>query len=414
MANEQARMFLLWTFLTGLQYVACASARSQYGIIMDAGSSGTRARIYNFVDEDGSLDPSEVNQVKAEPRKEKPGLASFAGHPEDIEAYLQPLLDAAQKAIPADQHHATPIFLFATAGMRLLREADQKIVLDEVDKIFSDKEKCPFEYKSNGARVITGQWEGIYAWITVNFLEGTFSSNKKIKSYGILDLGGASHQNAFKDKIERPEHVDIEVKGNTYTVFSRSYLGYGQDQARKAFQNVLVKLSSCSDSEECSIENPCQFDGYEEVIDIDGVEYNFVGKTDIQKCRSIIKHSFFCKEASRNCPFHDQPRLPGRFIGVSALFYVLNGIGLLDGGNVVTPRSVGPAADSFCHLDYEDVNEDPYATANCFGANYIFELLKDGYRLPARKEITVEISKNGFDLGWALGALLYEAKLLWG
>ena len=414
MTNKQARVFLLWIFLTGLQYVACASARSQYGIIMDAGSSGTRARIYNFVDEDGSLDPSEVIQVKAEPRKEKPGLASFADHPEDIEAYLQPLLDAAQKAIPADQHHATPIFLLATAGMRLLSEGDQNIVLDEVDKLLLDKVKCPFEYKSKSARVITGQWEGIYAWITVNFLEATFSRKKHIRSYGILDLGGASHQNAFKDKIERPEHVEVEVQGNTYMVFSRSYLGYGQDQARETFQKVLVNSSSCSDSKDCSIENPCQFDGYEEFIDVNGVEYVLVGKTDIQKCRSIIKQTFFCREASDNCPFHDQPRLRGRFVGVSALFYVLKDLGLLDHDSVVTPRSVGPAADSFCHLDYEDVSGNPYAATRCFGANYIFELLKDGYGLPAWKKITVEISKNGFDLGWALGALLYEAKLLWG
>ena len=409
MAGAQVGWLICWTSLT---LVALASAQGRYGIMMDAGSSGTRLNTYRSVDEDGSLDPSEVTQVQAEPHKEEPGLASFADHPEDIEAYLQPLLDAAQKAIPADQHHTTPIFLFATAGMRLLSEADQKIVLDEVDKLFSDKVKCPFKFKPTNARVITGQWEGIYAWITVNFLEGTFSRKKQITSYGILDLGGASHQNAFKDKTGRPEHVDIEANGKIYTVFSRTYLGYGQDQARETFQKALVKLSSCSDSKECSIKNPCQFDGYEEVVDIDGVEYNFVGETDIQKCRSIIKETLFCGEAPGNCPFHDQPRLRGRFVGISAIYYVLDDIGLLERNNVVTPRSVGSAADSFCHLSYEEVSEDPYAHDNCFAANYIFELLTNGYRLSQRKRIRAEISKDGFDFSWTLGSLLYEAKLL--
>jgi len=37
-------------------------------------------------------------------------------------AYMTPLLDIAARHIPSTQHSATPLFIYATAGMRLLPE----------------------------------------------------------------------------------------------------------------------------------------------------------------------------------------------------------------------------------------------------------------------------------------------------
>jgi len=47
------------------------------------------------------------------------------------------------------------------------------------------------------AKVITGQDEAIYDWVTVNFLKGALSGGDT-KTYGALDMGGASHQNSFE------------------------------------------------------------------------------------------------------------------------------------------------------------------------------------------------------------------------
>lgn len=49
---------------------------------------------------------------------------------------------------------------------------------------------------------------------------------------------------------------------------------------------------------------------------------------------------------------------------------------------------------------------------DCFGANYIYELLTEGYGLRPYRKITVANSLNGFDLGWTLGAVLHNTGIL--
>ena len=85
--------------------------------------------------------------------------------------------------------------------MRLLPDDQANAILTEVRKLFNDKTKCPFLFEDdNDARVILGKAEGIYSWVTVNFLAGVFGSNKK--SFGSLDLGGASPASCFCFKRE--------------------------------------------------------------------------------------------------------------------------------------------------------------------------------------------------------------------
>ena len=50
-------------------------------------------------------------------------ISSFVNDPSQAGRELQPCLDKAKDTVPYQQHSATPIFLGATAGMRLLRYA---------------------------------------------------------------------------------------------------------------------------------------------------------------------------------------------------------------------------------------------------------------------------------------------------
>ena len=111
----------------------------------------------------------------------------------------------------------------------------------------------------------------------------------------------------------------------------------------------------------------------------------------------------------QKCPFYDQPKLKGRFYGCSAFYYILTGIDAVCSdceNNMVTPRKVNFYSKSFCKKDYDDLDKNPYAKNNCFGANFIYELLTEGYRLGPFKKIRVTNSLNGFKLGWTLGAVL--------
>jgi apyrase len=71
-------------------------------------------------------------------------------------------------------------------------------ILNTVDNLLSNKDFCPFRYTRGFSKVITGQDEAIYLWVTVNFLKGRFSGGPALRTYGTLDMGGASTQNAFK------------------------------------------------------------------------------------------------------------------------------------------------------------------------------------------------------------------------
>lgn len=101
----------------------------KYAIICDAGSSGTRIKVYKLVI--GVHEPIEVSDVKEldvpKPYKVKPGISSFAGSVGDLGNYLDDLIDSAKQVVPADQQASTPIYLFATAGMRLLDDNEVNI-----------------------------------------------------------------------------------------------------------------------------------------------------------------------------------------------------------------------------------------------------------------------------------------------
>lgn len=101
----------------------------KYAIICDAGSSGTRIKVYKLVV--GVHEPIEVSDVTEldvpKPYKVKPGISSFAGSVGDLGNYLDDLIDSAKQVVPADQQASTPIYLFATAGMRLLDDNEVNI-----------------------------------------------------------------------------------------------------------------------------------------------------------------------------------------------------------------------------------------------------------------------------------------------
>ena len=82
-------------------------------------------------------------------------------------------------------------------------------------------------------KIISGTFEGIYAWISVNFLQGNL-------------LPGGSHTQAefwiwaglpIKTAFNTPTKDTLALKlGNyVYHLFSRSYLGYGLNEAIKKY-----------------------------------------------------------------------------------------------------------------------------------------------------------------------------------
>lgn len=51
------------------------------------------------------------------------GIANFANNPEEAGKSLERCISQAKEAVPVNKHVDTPIYLGATAGMRLLKYA---------------------------------------------------------------------------------------------------------------------------------------------------------------------------------------------------------------------------------------------------------------------------------------------------
>lgn len=86
------------------------------------------------------------------------GISSQVHRPSDASSYIDPLLSFAAQQIPEHKHKETPLYILATAGMRMLSVTDQEAILDDlrVDVPL----KYNFHFTSSHVEVITGKQEG--------------------------------------------------------------------------------------------------------------------------------------------------------------------------------------------------------------------------------------------------------------
>ncbi|RVE55418.1 hypothetical protein OJAV_G00236520 [Oryzias javanicus] len=150
------------------------TSRVFYGVMFDAGSTGTRIHIYKFIQKD----PVELPVLDSEMYHAiKPGLSEYKYNPEEGGNTIRQLLKIAKKTIPEEDWKRTPVVLRATAGLRLLTEEQAEGILNEVREVF---EESPFYVPSNSVSIMNGINE-------VNFLTGHLYSNTR-RTVGILDL----------------------------------------------------------------------------------------------------------------------------------------------------------------------------------------------------------------------------------
>ncbi|CDZ97749.1 Nucleoside phosphatase [Phaffia rhodozyma] len=281
-----------------------AFASRRYALVIDAGSSGSRLQIYSWRDPKAerqlvlsSVAPSNKGKGKERerealrrlPRVEKgvqdgmgewqkkvePGISSLAASPityDSVAEYIDPLMAHAINSIPPSQYASTPIYILATAGMRLLpSELSSKLIETTCDVLRKD---YPFMVGSSQdpggpcgetVRIISGEEEGLWGWVAVNYLmdgfgeptelvptsiSSTLDHSSRVHPYGFLDMGGASTQIAFTPSdSEASAHREslssvklrlLSGEDLDYDVFVASWLGYGTNRARERYVGTLV------------------------------------------------------------------------------------------------------------------------------------------------------------------------------
>lgn len=263
---------------------------SVHGMMIDAGSTGSRLHIYEWEPRvlsshheiQNAVEGKKLSFPEADSRwtdRLRPGIASFASLPDDelvpaIADYLQPLLDFAKAVLreKEEMYETFPIFLRATAGMRTLDRHDRFRVLGAVRTLFSDSTFCPFYFEDEFARTLSGEEEAIFGWAGINFAMGNLVEesvgagtvlNPKL-TYGALDMGGASTQISFYEPNEdvMANLFKLQIgQGKHWNLYAHSFLYFGLNAARNRFESKLVAGQNDTSRLLDGITNPCLPEG---------------------------------------------------------------------------------------------------------------------------------------------------------
>eukprot|EP00928_Gymnodinium_smaydae_P011374 TRINITY_DN14203_c0_g1_i1.p1 TRINITY_DN14203_c0_g1~~TRINITY_DN14203_c0_g1_i1.p1 ORF type:complete len:527 (-),score=62.51 TRINITY_DN14203_c0_g1_i1:478-2058(-) len=228
---------------------------SHHVVVLDAGSTGTRAHVYHYHHRAVSSDsyplieqpPLSTPEALAS-YSTHPGISSFADDPDAVNKTLGPLLrvaaDGLQLHDPKAKLKRVPMYIGATAGLRLLPEETRDTVMRAVINFCRSPEN-PFYFRlDEQARVLGGEEEGAFGWLALNNFKRSVGADAK-NTYGALDFGGASAQLTFI-----PEEPSIlagvfemnfgQAVGGPIRLYSHSYLGAGMTASfQHATQSVV-------------------------------------------------------------------------------------------------------------------------------------------------------------------------------
>lgn len=369
-------------------------------------------------------------------KKINPGVSTFGSRPSDVgEEHLKELLDHVLTIIPEDQVPETPIFLMATAGMRLLPEIQQTALLREICTYARANTKFSLPDCDLHIQIISGETEGLYGWIAANYLVGGFDSpeehshGKNHHTYGFLDMGGASAQIAFApNSTEAAKHANdlkllrmrtLDGAASEYKVFVASWLGFGVNQARQRYVTAL--LDSVGSTTSLEIPDPCLPAGLTLSIDgavidqdtaIHGSSSYLMGQGLFAECLRktypLLNKEAECKDDP--CLINGQhvPAIDfdvNHFIGVSEYWHTTHAFFELSHKDKTYDfTNYQRRVRDFCDQDWDDIEngvqrkkwgkkvDERTAMEVCFKASWLINILHEGIGIP---RVGIEKSSKG-------------------
>lgn len=325
---------------------------TMHGMMIDAGSSGSRLHVYEF--QPRVLRGRKETELAVSGKKLsypgtvsrwtdrlRPGIAQLASYSDSdlvpaITAYLRPLIEFAETVLSTKKEHwgEFPIYLKATAGMRTLDKYNRIRVINACREVLYNATVSSFKFETEQARVISGEEEAIYGWTATNFVLGTLLQSSEgsgtvinpTLTHGSIEMGGASAQIAFYQNNEdiMANLFKLQIgQGKHWNVYAHSYLYFGIDEAYNRLGALLATGQSSSSNVPSSVYNPCLpggsqipfqsdiyfFEGHETRFSVAGQDksYSTVLKNDhstgdYQQC-SAIANSLVNKRYNTWCDF---------------------------------------------------------------------------------------------------------------
>lgn len=417
----------------------------RYGVILDAGSSGTRLHVYRWHDNAEAARHASSKELTSLPKlatkkkwtkKIRPGVSTFGPTPEAVgEDHLKELLDHALKIVPKSQVSDTPIFLMATAGMRLLPPNQQTALLREICAYARETTDFSLPDCDLHIQVIPGETEGLYGWIAANYLLGGFDEpeehahGKGHHTYGFLDMGGASAQIAFApNATESEKHANdlkllrmrtLDGAPSEYKVFVATWLGFGVNEARHRYVEALQDSSGALIHE---LPDPCLPQGLVTTLDGDEIDPEkttaatqyLVGQGLFAEC---LRKTYPLLD--KDAPCEDQPCLlhgqhvpaidfdVNHFVGVSEYWHTTHGVfEMAHTDKAYDFNTYQQRVDEFCSQGWDTIEAGLAANKwgdsvdgktimeVCFKASWLINVLHDGIGIP---RVGLETLPEGFN-----------------
>ncbi|XP_072521032.1 ectonucleoside triphosphate diphosphohydrolase 2-like [Salminus brasiliensis] len=414
-----------------------------YGIVLDAGSSHTAMFIYKWPAD--KQNGTGIVSQHSECHVKGGGISSYAGSKGGAAHSLVECMEHAIREIPKARHQLTPVYLGATAGMRLLNISHPQESDDILKEVGEKLKSYPFNFK--GATILTGQEEGAYGWITVNYLLENFIKYGFVgrwlspgkKTVGALDFGGASTQITFetKDQVENAGNLmELRLYGRDYRIYTQSFLCYGRDQMLRKLLAQLVETQG-SDG---PITHPCYPADYQVSINLDTVfdspctadrkpnpyngnkELQIQGSGNYHHCLGNMSSIFSFQSCSYSkCSFNGvfQPNVSGNFMAFSAFYYIHSFLQHTTGIAVTSPKLLEEAAITVCNMSFQEMlmkvpDQKTRLQDYCAATVFMQTLLVHGYGFDRHSFPQISFQKKAGEtsVGWALGYMLKLSSLL--
>jgi len=384
-----------------------------YALVIDAGSTSTKAFVYTWDDNCGGTAGECLSDVSVLVNERwSPGISYYAGNDAGLIAYFKPIINWANANVPDEK---APVYFGATAGMRLLSVAQSTAIMQRLRQMLET-----FTFFDLGSdversvKILSGEEEGVYGWITVNhYLDNTYPKDGTAVA---LDLGGASTQVTFEptEEILANKWSIVVPTARTVDVYTRSFFKYGQNEFYELSKQQLTLSHPVGD-----IPHPCLFSGY----NVTDYGRTFVGTSDVVGCKAhildMMQLNSFCffQQCTVDAEFF--PSIPPAMdvYAFAGFYFPVDELSVDPTDPSFTLAHVMGAADALCTRSWgwatdpaNSINSDPpFLDTLCVRAYHMLLLLNEAYGLAlTRQRVHIVQDINGNAISWNLGMLLHE------